>query len=86
MIIDSTVLVKSLGLSSLLESKWSLLFSSHFRPSLPSQRKGKRKVLEEKGNNKKRMGTGAVTKRADFIHLANMFHVLVQKLRGTTRI
>lgn len=48
MIVDSTVLVKSLGLSSLLESKGSLQFSSHFRPSLPSQRKGKNERFQKK--------------------------------------
>lgn len=86
MIIDLTVLGKEFGVIKCIGKQTVAAVQLSFRPSLPSQRKEKRKVSEEKGTNKKWMGTGAVTKRADFIHLANMFHVLVQKLRGTTRI
>lgn len=86
MIIGSTGLMKSLGLSGLLQIKWSLHFISHFAPATIVRAKRNERFQKKRGATRNGPGTGAVTKTADFIQLSNTFHVRVPKLRGNTRI
>jgi hypothetical protein len=64
----------------LFQSEWCLQFIS--LSGLPESEEKECKASEEKSNNNREArnrerGTGAVTMRADFLHLANSFPVLV---------